>query len=353
MFFADEKNAELLRRVALKIRKETESPDIFLSFIKESIGFLLNKPEISDQYCKFNIEHISKNLLNHANNWLHDEGSHYALFYSIYRFLAEFEFTIPRISDTVTELLDTIRFANDDIMNSLDGSTRTQLRYADLKMPAQILKALRDHSAIREIEKFNKSIENLNKYKKDIDKTLADKTAEANKLKEALDKYKTAFNFVGLYDGFNSLAIAKRRSVKLSVSILFTLAMLMLSPAALKLYMTIKSGNYTTETTPLNISLILSIVTIEILLLYFYRVVLHNLKSLRGQLVQLDLRRTLCQFIQEYAKYATEIKGADKELLVRFETVVFSGLVAEAGDIPSTFDGVDQLAKLVQKIKTG
>ena len=67
--------------------------------------------------------------------------------------------------------------------------------------------------------------------------------------------------------------------------------------------------------------------------------------------MQLELRQTLCQFIQSNVEYAQEIKNLDKEALEKFENLIFSGIVLNSDKIPGTFDGVESLASLVQALK--
>jgi hypothetical protein len=61
----------------------------------------------------------------------------------------------------------------------------------------------------------------------------------------------------------------------------------------------------------------------------------------------------LCQFIQNYAEYSKEIKTKDKSALEKFENLIFSGIVSDEQNLPSTFDGIEQLSKLADAIKGG
>lgn len=96
---------------------------------------------------------------------------------------------------------------------------------------------------------------------------------------------------------------------------------------------------------------IITLAGLELLLLYFFRVALHNFRSIKAQLLQIELRMTLCQFVQSYAEYAKSARDGSSGLLERFEQVVFSGIVTDENSIPSTFDGFDQIANLFDKLK--
>jgi hypothetical protein len=94
-----------------------------------------------------------------------------------------------------------------------------------------------------------------------------------------------------------------------------------------------------------------TIVAIEVILIYFFRVVLAQFRSVKAQVLQLDLRIALCQFVQSYAEYSVKVKKDDPNVLAKFEAVVFSSLVSENERIPSTFDGTEQLANLIKSVR--
>ena len=81
------------------------------------------------------------------------------------------------------------------------------------------------------------------------------------------------------------------------------------------------------------------------------RVILHNYKRVKTELLQLELRKTFCQFIQSYADYAKEVKKDDSEALSKFENIIFSVIVADNSSLPTTYDGLEQLTKLFSQIK--
>jgi len=60
---------------------------------------------------------------------------------------------------------------------------------------------------------------------------------------------------------------------------------------------------------------------------------------------------SLCQFIEAYSKFETEINRDGSSLLSNFEALVFSLIVAKESDIPPLIDGVNQMADLISKIR--
>lgn len=91
--------------------------------------------------------------------------------------------------------------------------------------------------------------------------------------------------------------------------------------------------------------------TLMIIIIYFFRVSLFNFRSIKAQMTQLSLRMSLCQFIQSYADYSKGIISDNKDLLVRFENIIFSNIVVTEENIPSTYDGLEQLATMIGTLK--
>jgi hypothetical protein len=98
---------------------------------------------------------------------------------------------------------------------------------------------------------------------------------------------------------------------------------------------------------------VLPLAALEIVLLYFFRILLRNYQSTKAQLLQLDLRQALCAFIESYVHFAQEKGVASKEQhpLSKFENIVFSGLSPDPENVPSTFDAFDQLVKVAKELK--
>jgi hypothetical protein len=97
--------------------------------------------------------------------------------------------------------------------------------------------------------------------------------------------------------------------------------------------------------------ILIPLISIEIILIYFFRVILINHRSVKAQIMQIELRQTLCQFIQSYASYSKEIKTQDANALEKFENLIFSGVLSDPEKLPSTFDGIEQIGNFIKSIK--
>jgi hypothetical protein len=75
------------------------------------------------------------------------------------------------------------------------------------------------------------------------------------------------------------------------------------------------------------------------------------MRSIKAQMVQLELRQALCQFIESYAKYSKKIKDDNGAALDKFENLIFSGLAVNENAVPTSFDGLEPLANLIKSFK--
>lgn len=176
--------------------------------------------------------------------------------------------------------------------------------------------------------------------------TLKELELQVEALSETLTKQRTAFNFVALDKGFENIRNTKNVELKhqnwASWGLMF---FILLVPCLMANYYA-NSHNLTKY-----ITLAIPALSVELFLLYFYRVNLQHLRSSKAQLVQLELRQALCQFIQSYAEYAKGIKANDKDALDKFENLIFSGLAINENQVPTSFDGLDSILNAIKSIK--
>ena len=251
--------------------------------------------------------------------------------------------------------------------NHLDGEFKSEILYIIHSTPYLITKdlfhsdeiklfanfednKLAAENTLNRIETSNTTVEKqLSSFKSELD----EKIDTVKSLKETLDKQETAFNFVGLYKGFNSLAKRKQKESTNSFTFLVILSFALIIFPIYGMITVYSPSSDINKYTPLNHLLaFLPLISLELILIYFFRVVLHNYKSIQAQILQIELRQTLCQFIQNYADYSKEIKKDDPTALDKFENLIFSGIINDAQNLPSTFDGMDQIGKLLSSLKS-
>ncbi|RZG44732.1 hypothetical protein EXU28_13865 [Acinetobacter wuhouensis] len=92
-------------------------------------------------------------------------------------------------------------------------------------------------------------------------------------------------------------------------------------------------------------------ITMILITLYLVRISLQDKRSIQSQMMQLELRMALCQFIHNYADDSEALHKKNKEGFEKFENIIFSPIVASDDKIPTTFDGMEQLAKLIEVVR--
>ncbi|MDO1509587.1 MULTISPECIES: hypothetical protein [unclassified Neisseria] len=358
----------------------------------------INRRDHFDQICPFNTKRHKTNILSQLENWAKkphnlnylDElflismafSREYLLFqerhaisphWGIHDYWAKFKADVeqkiyPLKEDYLKETAKYIRNNMDfDILNHYLGQKDYQafLNYEKTVKDAE--------------ERIGKLKEQLNDKEEQFNEKILEREEKVDNLKASLESFQTAFNFVGLSQGFENLLKKKSRAKWLTfvgLIALFVLTLLPLSLVAIHLlsdmipqlmkYLlsipteaSIPSGaNAKPELT--NIAEVatwswqkmLPVIGLEFVLIYFFRVVLTHYHSIQTQIMQLELRQSLCQFIQNYAEYAKEIKASDKDALEKFENLIFSSILSNPDKVPGTFDGIDSLASLLKELKS-
>ncbi|WGE52974.1 hypothetical protein [Actinobacillus equuli] len=193
----------------------------------------------------------------------------------------------------------------------------------------------------------------LNTEMGEFSEKIKSSSIEVKTLASQLKEQKTAFNFVGLSKGFEKLLSQKRWSKWTSFGIMSVFCVLLIA-----LPIVIIGGRffnwfaeYNIEWSKIGWEQMLPILGLELVFIYFFRVALTHYNSIQTQIMQLELRQSLCQFIQSYADYAKEIKEKDGASLEKFENLIFSSILSTPDKVPSTFDGLEQLSNFIKELK--
>jgi len=193
-------------------------------------------------------------------------------------------------------------------------------------------------------EKKNELINFLKK----LEDKLNNKEKVLNELLNKVKGYEEGLNFIALDKGFQELLRVKRLTLKSSLRFVNIFGfLLVLVPAVIILLKFCEIFSITDWIQ------VLPILGLEFILIYFFRIVLNEYKTTQVQIIQLELRHSLCQFIRSYNEYASDMRSKDSNSLDKFENLIFSSILAEANKIPSTFDGLEQLSNFIKNIKSG
>jgi hypothetical protein len=356
--FSKQENAALLRRLSQDLRAlstDTFAPEGLAYQLGQILELMVSNPEKFDEYTTANSEWIGQTFLGEIERYFGlppvERGRTVrSIFTSAYRFLCELEFTQP--GDPSFEIRRIINFVNDNL-DGFNDSDRQQLVFAAYTMPAQVVKRLIGHPSVVEFKRFSEVVEQARELKDKWDNDIKKREKLLEGLSANLNKVTSDYNFAGLVHGFKTLKNHKESERIFSFWSLIALGCVMSALPLIQLGFVILN----LQTIELHrATLIYSLPTIlalEVILLYFFRVVLGQFRSVKAQLLQIDLRISICQFVESYAEYMAGLRAKDSSALTKFEAMIFSGLVIEESGIPSTFDGADQLASLIRSLRGG
>lgn len=357
-FFGKEQNQAILRRfaVALESIPTTEHPvPNLLAPLKQFFRILIANTNAFDQHCATNIEWIGQRFIGQLAEFseanLENQSDRLiSIFTQAYRFLCELDLSQP---DDLSFELRVVRNFVEENLEQFNGTARQQLVYANYVMPAHITKKLIHSPALAEFKAFAETAKAAFDLKQEWEKEIKAKSEEIEALRDGLSRVTTTYNFVGLVNGFENLASAKKSERRRSFISLLALGALMVAPVAVQLWFTASHIDTIDEHRNTLVYSLPPLIALEVILLYLFRVVLLHFRGVTTQLLQINLRISLCQFIQSYSEYSTKIKKQDAGALEKFESLIFSGITSDSEALPSTFDGVEQIAKLVNSIRSG
>lgn len=267
-----------------------------------------------------------------------------------YRFVSELDISSP--GGLIQELSAFLDFMQ-RIDTNISSAHAKQIEFVDRRLPILVLKDLLHDEKIGYLGDVPKIAEEVSDKVTGWNRDLVGHQEAVERLRVELDKHKTGFNFVALHKGFNELSILKYAELSGYEENMkffgFALMALFISEIGFIYFnhQELKAATFSYFGAYALVSL-----SITMLLVYFFRIALKNAESCKVQLSQLELRKTLCQFVQDYANYAKDIGEKSAETLVKFENIIFSNIVLSDEKIPALFDGFDQIANALRSTQS-
>lgn len=293
----------------------------------------------------FNIETIHKVFLDQVQERSPNSYSMNLVFAIIVRFCSEEYLNNP---NELANDYSKLRFFCRGNVGKFDDTSRSQIEYAFHDMPASILRKMIHGQEVGAIKDFSKAMLEAKELKEKWDNEINQKKNQVEQLQQALDKQEDAFNFVGLYAGFSKLGRIKAIEHGWAKKIMFALGFLIPIPLLAEFFYLLYLAKSEQESSMLTL---IPMTSLTLLLIYYFRISLSNYNSIKAQLMQIELRKSLCRFIQNYAEYSKCMKNENGSALDKFESIIFSNIMVSEDKIPSTFDGVEQMASLLNAIK--
>lgn len=171
---------------------------------------------------------------------------------------------------------------------------------------------------------------------------------EAKDLGDRLTDIKREGNFKLLAKAFSTLRSDKASEVKYAQGRMWVFVLFLI---ALPVFSAWYFQHKITTLDLLTLVKYIPLISLEVLFFYFMRLFYIEVKSLKSQLVQIDLRLNLCEFIYDYIDtrgktHSDKVNDSWKA----FESLIFSPIQPNEDKIPSVMDGTDVLADLAGKI---
>nr|HAT2258393.1 hypothetical protein [Citrobacter freundii] len=217
------------------------------------------------------------------------------------------------------------------------------------------------------IDKINKdtkaSISLISDNYNDIKKAIVDGKLEADAnlkyvdesrdeikaLEERVRNLKSEYNFVGLSSGFNIIKEKKEKELsttEMNYKNLF--GTVFIAPVIAVIIHFSFPDLYPKDYSA--IFILFPFITIEMAIIYFFRLSYLEAKALRTQLMQIDLRLSLCAFIDGYVEYRRKNNIAIEKVLDSFDALIFSPIQNNENNIPAMFDGLEAIAGVAEKV---
>ncbi len=350
-YFSNPRTNKLIVRAREKLEKQINEESrgstagCLYRFTHSALHEFQVRGEDYDDACGYNKSVYGDHFNSYLERYIERPTGIDALFGCCYRFVCEYEFVAEsglgsNLSNEKGNLVDI------DFGDFADASFHYS--YANTQMSMQLLRRVLNHPDVRSFSNFEKFIAGAISKFKDFEAEYERKIVRIKELEGQLKKNEQDYNFAKLNQGFYRLKSAKLGEKKYSFwgAVFMGFALIVLP--GVKLFNLLPSP---TDEFGKVIALIVA-VGAELLLIYFFRIFLANFRSVSQQILQIDLRMTLCSFIESYSDFALEARKSDKDVLNKFEQIVFSEVSFGDAALPSAYEGIEHISSVFGKIKS-
>ncbi|WP_202970011.1 hypothetical protein [Aeromonas hydrophila] len=259
------------------------------SLIRLVVNAMEKRPGEWNTFCQINIQWIGDQFISRladekelTKDRLDDICS------MCFRFL--FELYLSTKNDLSMEFEAAKRFVFDNV-NLFEDMARGQIEFAIRDLPISIFKEVANSDEIETLKNFETVAAKAKKLKEEWEHDLNEREGRVKTIEESLSRYENGFNFVGLYQGFDDLANEKkseRDGILFWLKLLSVIIFLPIITEFFIIYRNIDNISAIRDGLLASIFPTLSLVAISI---YYFRVLLFNYKSVKSQLLQIDLRK--------------------------------------------------------------
>lgn len=319
--------------------------------LADALKVIKNFPSEFDEKCSINLEwighSIKSSLINFSAELDNKKIDEYIdnMYADFYRIILEFDVSNSfDLNRSLTYFLD---FTRQEIKLFSETSQR-QIEYASKWMHINITKKVLSTPEVALFLDASKRYQEINEKIDSWDLLLQQREEKTRNLGNTLSNYENAFNFVGLYKGFDDFHKTKNTELFWNRLTMIFFGVLAILPIIIKLMHSAENSSLA------GTGLLLMYIPYaawSILMLYFFRISHRSLENIKSQILQIEIRKSLCQFIQSYSDFSSEANKKSPDTLKKFEAIIFSNVVGSSDKIPSTFDGIESLTNLLKSTR--
>lgn len=313
------------------------------------LAICLDNAKTFDDNCQFSIRKFSPLLkdFDYSNSLALEHGTqlYLAVFYL---FICEFDMSTA--GDLSLELRSFMELV-EEASPVFSPQPKALVEYARSRLVVGILKSLISDERVDSLRKIPPLIDGMHVKIKGWHNELKNSTTTVKNLQQTLERQGDAFNFVGLFKGFDQLSKTKFWELVRARVMMTFLGFAIFAPIGLDFSLLFTHQKEVLAASPVLIAAFAAATfSTTFILIYFYRIVLKSAEACKAQILHIEFRKTLCQFIQRYVKYASDLKE-NKELLQKFESVIFAPIPYNEDKALSLFDGMDQVSNIVKAFR--
>lgn len=197
-------------------------------------------------------------------------------------------------------------------------------------------------------QKANETIETISDRLTKLINKSENSQRDISKYVDKLSEYKSEYNFVLLSKAFSNLLRTKKSECDSNHIHIIIFSSLLIATPLLALFNHIFKW-YSVDFNLNAFSYYLPILSLELLFFYFMRLYYIEEKAIKAQILQIEQRLSLCEFIHDYVETKNN-SGAEKESWSLFEKLIFSPIQVTSENIPSLLDGASSIAELAGKV---
>lgn len=351
----NEKNMELfsvpgnkvsVRKFMANLSKDSEQSNDICSMCTILIEY-----NDSDMYCQYSISKFKIDLMTILKGTINFRETSRLLFILL-SFIREISLRAPSLGEQENNFNEILaKFNPPDAVTYLLERDKRQIRHINFEYPLEIQNEILNSETLKELNRITEKLSALDRQQAERISFYNDEKEHLETLADHVKGIKQKMNFAGLTHGFREIETKKNKErLKLVRHIAKTQSVMIAIPLIVMIYYFCYPNSTPDSLLDFAIHSV-PIITIELMLIYLFRILLQQYSNVKTILLQVELRKNICQFIESYAEYAKKIKSNDGPALDKFEALIFGGLISNQDQLPSNFDGIEQMAKLLGALK--